>query len=186
MEYSYKYYKKELIPKLIENPNYLESKEITAFSNWRDESETISNKELIDSIILENPEALQGLRLAQAPGTQNPLGRMKFMFPNKHAVYLHDTPNKYLFANSRRAYSHGCVRLSKPNELLELLSQDNQNIDPNKVTEILKDKKEKSISLNQKLPIHIIYLTSWVDKNGVLQFREDIYNYDKIQRELLF
>ena len=178
--------KKELIPKLIENPNYLESKEITAFTKWRDESETISNKELIDSIILENPEALQGLRLAQAPGTQNPLGRMKFMFPNKHAVYLHDTPNKYLFANSRRAYSHGCVRLSKPNELLELLSQDNQNIDPNKVTEILKDKKEKSISLNQKLPIHIIYLTSWVDKNGVLQFREDIYNYDKIQRELLF
>lgn len=178
--------KKEVIPKLIKDPNYLNSKEISAFGNWRDESEAISNKDLIDSIILENPEALEGLRLAQAPGTQNPLGRMKFMFPNKHAVYLHDTPNKYLFANARRAYSHGCVRLSKPNELLNLLSQNNQNIDQNKVTEILKENKEKAINLNQKLPIHIIYLTSWVDKDGTLQFREDIYNYDKLQRELLF
>lgn len=129
---------------------------------------------------------MEGLRLTQAPGTQNPLGKMKFMFPNKHSVYLHDTPNKYLFANSRRAYSHGCIRLSKPNELLNILSEDNQNIDQNKVTEILKDNKEKSIGLNQKLPIHIIYLTSWVDENGTLQFREDIYNYDKIQKELLF
>lgn len=178
--------KKEVIPKLIKDPNYLNSKEISAFGNWRDESEAISNKDLIDSIILENPEALEGLRLAQAPGTQNPLGRMKFMFPNKHAVYLHDTPNKYLFANARRAYSHGCVRLSKPNELLNLLSENNQNIDQNKVTEILKENKEKAINLNQKLPIHIIYLTSWVDKDGTLQFREDIYNYDKLQRELLF
>ncbi|QKF73021.1 murein L,D-transpeptidase, YcbB/YkuD family [Aliarcobacter faecis] len=178
--------KKEVIPKLIKDPNYLNSKEISAFGNWRDESEAISNKDLIDSIILENPEALEGLRLAQAPGTQNPLGRMKFMFPNKHAVYLHDTPNKYLFANARRAYSHGCVRLSKPNELLNLLSENNQNIDQNKVTEILKENKEKAINLNQKLPIHIIYLTSWIDKDGTLQFREDIYNYDKLQRELLF
>ena len=178
--------KKEVIPKLMEDPNYLNTKEITAFNNWRDESEPVNNKDLIDSIILENPEALEGLRLTQAPGTQNPLGKMKFMFPNKHSVYLHDTPNKYLFANSRRAYSHGCIRLSKPNELLNILSEDNQNIDQNKVTEILKDNKEKSIGLNQKLPIHIIYLTSWVDENGTLQFREDIYNYDKIQKELLF
>lgn len=130
--------KKEVIPKLMEDPNYLNTKEITAFNNWRDESEPVNNKDLIDSIILENPEALEGLRLTQAPGTQNPLGKMKFMFPNKHSVYLHDTPNKYLFANSRRAYSHGCIRLSKPNELLNILSEDNQNIDQNKVTEILK------------------------------------------------
>ncbi|WP_198304772.1 L,D-transpeptidase family protein [Arcobacter vandammei] len=178
--------KKELIPKLMKDPNYLISQGIDIYAGWDSENAKVDTKDIINSIILEDGASLESFRMAQTPGSKNPLGKMKFMFPNKHAVYLHDTPNKYLFANARRAYSHGCVRLSKPNELLSMLSQDNQNIDQNKVTEILKDTKEKSISLNQKLPIHIIYLTTWVDKNGVLQFREDIYNYDKIQRGLIF
>ncbi len=178
--------KKELIPKLLKDPNYLTAQGIDIYAGWDSENGKVDTKEIINSLILENGAGLESLRMAQTPGSKNPLGRMKFMFPNKHAVYLHDTPNKYLFANARRAYSHGCVRLSKPNELLNMLSEDNQNIDQNRVTEILKDSKEKSINLNKKLPIHIIYLTTWVDKDGVLQFREDIYNYDKIQRGLIF
>ena len=109
------------------------------------------------------------------------------MFPNKHSVYIHDTPAKSLFANSRRAYSHGCIRLSKPEELLSIIANEDKNLNIEKVNEILSSKvSEKSIGLDKKIPIHIIYLTSWVDENGVLQFREDIYNFDKIQKELLF
>jgi len=113
---------------------------------------------------------------------------MKFMFPNKHAVYLHDTPAKSLFNNARRAYSHGCIRLSRPDELLMTIANDDKNLNIEKVTQILETEteKEKAIGLSKKIPVHIIYLTSFVDENGKLQFREDIYNYDKIQEKLMF
>ena len=178
--------KKELIPKLVKDPSYLASQGIDIYAGWDSESGKMDTKEIIDSLILEDGAGLSSFRMAQSPGSKNPLGKMKFMFPNKHSVYLHDTPNKYLFANARRAYSHGCIRLSKPNDLLDILSSDNQNIEKSKINEIFNDKKEKALNLNNKLPIHIIYLTSWVDKDGVLQFREDIYNYDKLQKEFIY
>ena len=137
--------------------------------------------------IFERKEYLKNFRFSQTSNHDNPLGKMKFMFPNKYSVYIHDTPAKSLFANARRAYSHGCIRLSKPEELLSTIANEDKNLDILKANEILSSKvSEKSIGLDKKIPIHIIYLTSWVDENGVLQFREDIYNFDKIQKELLF
>lgn len=178
--------KKEIIPKLIKDPNYLASRGIDIYESWHPDSEKINTKDIIDAFILEDLDSLPNFRLTQSPSDQNPLGRMKFMFPNKHAVYLHDTPAKSLFSNARRAYSHGCVRLSRPEELLSTIALEDKNLNITKIDSILKETSEKSIGLTKKIPIHLVYLTSWVDEDGRLQFREDIYNYDKIQKELYY
>lgn len=177
--------KKEIIPKLMKDPNYLVSKGIDIYESWHPESEKMNSQDIIDAFILEEAGSLPNFRLKQSPSSQNPLGRMKFMFPNKHAVYLHDTPAKSLFGNARRAYSHGCIRLAQPEALLSAIGQVEKNLTPSKVDTILKDANEKSLGLNKKIPIHIVYLTSWVDEHGQLQFREDIYNYDSIQKNLM-
>jgi len=178
----------ELIPKLLKNPNYLVDNGIDIYAGWNGAVEKVDSKEVLDSAILQDVDNLQSFRFSQTSSKDNPLGKMKFMFPNKHSVYIHDTPGKSLFMYARRAFSHGCIRLSKPEELLSTIASEDKNLDINKAKEILSNSTiiEKSIGLDKKIPIHIIYLTSWVDENGVLQFRDDIYNFDRIQKELLF
>jgi murein L,D-transpeptidase YcbB/YkuD len=180
--------KKELIPKLLKDPNYLANNGIDIYAGWNGAVEKVDSKEVLDSAILQDETNLQTFRFSQNSSKANPLGKMKFMFPNKHSVYIHDTPAKNLFINNRRAYSHGCIRLSKPEELLSTIASEDKNLNIEKANEILAniEIKEKTISLDKKIPIHIVYLTSWVDENGVLQFREDIYNFDRMQKELLF
>ena len=178
--------KKEIIPKLLKDPNYLIAKGIDIYEGWQQDSLKLEATDMRDTFILNNIDSLPNFRFTQGPSDQNPLGRMKFMFPNKHAVYLHDTPGKNLFNNARRAYSHGCIRLSKPEELLYTIANEDIKVDKEKVDAILKETNEKSIGLGKKIPVHIVYLTSWVDEQGKLQFREDIYNYDKMQKELMF
>ncbi len=180
--------KNELIPKLLKDPNYLANNGIDIYAGWNGAVEKVDSKEVLDSAILQDENNLQTFRFSQTSNKDNPLGKMKFMFPNKHSVYIHDTPGKSLFTYARRAFSHGCIRLSKPEELLSTIASEDKNLDINKANEILANATitEKSIGLDKKIPIHIVYLTSWVDENGVLQFRDDIYNFDKMQKELLF
>lgn len=180
--------KNELIPKLLKNPNYLADNGIDIYAGWNGTVEKVDSKEVLDSAILQDENNLQSFRFSQTSNKDNPLGKMKFMFPNKHSVYLHDTPGKSLFMYARRAFSHGCIRLSKPEELLSTIASEDKNLSIDKANEILSNTNitDKSIGLDKKIPIHIVYLTSWVDENGVLQFRDDIYNFDKIQKELLF
>jgi L,D-transpeptidase YcbB len=178
--------KNELIPKLLKDPNYLADKGIDIYAGWNGGTEKIDSKDVLDSAILQDEEYFKSFRFSQNSNKDNPLGKMKFMFPNKHAVYLHDTPAKYLFANARRAFSHGCIRLSKPQDLLTTIADEDSNLDIDKANDILANlTSEKAIGLNKKIPIHIVYITSWVDEDGVLQFRDDIYNFDKIQKEFL-
>ncbi len=180
--------KKEILPKLLKDPNYLASKGIDIYQGWHKDSEKVETTEVLDTLILQDIDSVPNFRFTQGPSDENPLGRMKFMFPNKHAVYLHDTPAKSLFNNARRAYSHGCIRLSKPEELLSTILDEDKTINSGRVNQILSEEteKEKAIGLSKKIPVHIIYLTSFVEENGKLPFREDIYNYDKIQEKLMF
>ncbi|MDD2888329.1 MAG: L,D-transpeptidase family protein [Aliarcobacter sp.] len=180
--------KKELIPKLLKNPNYLADNGIDIYAGWNGSIEKVDSKEVLDSAILQDENNLQTFRFSQNSNKDNPLGKMKFMFPNKHSVYLHDTPGKSLFSYARRAFSHGCIRLSKPEDLLSTIASEDKNLSIDKANEILSNDAitDKSIGLDKKIPIHIVYITSWVDENGVLQFRDDIYNFDKMQKELLF
>jgi murein L,D-transpeptidase YcbB/YkuD len=94
---------------------------------------------------------------------------------------MHDTPTKPLFKRTKRAFSHGCIRLQKPVALLETFSTFEPDIDFVQSEEILEGKKNVYLKLKQKVPVDIIYLTAWVDYDGVLQFRDDIYHYDRMQ-----
>ncbi len=120
-------------------------------------------------------------RFAQTSGTHNALGKLKFLFPNKFSVYMHDTPSKHLFNKDKRAFSHGCIRLQKPRELLETFSTFNTNVDFEKSQNILEGKKKVYLPLDKRVPIDVIYLTAWVDYEGQLQFRNDVYHYDEMQ-----
>jgi len=170
---------KEMIPKLIRNPNALARKGIEISKGWGKNARKIRGS----SVNWARYRYTKGVpfRFAQVPGPHNALGRVKFLFPNKYSVYMHDTPAKSLFGRSRRAFSHGCVRLQKPRELLKTFSTFNKNINFSRSQKILKGKKETYLSLKNTVPVDIVYLTSWVDYDGKLQFRNDIYNYDKMQ-----
>jgi murein L,D-transpeptidase YcbB/YkuD len=146
--------KEEILPKVASNPGYLES---------------------------HNMEVVQEgstTRLRQRPGPDNPLGQVKFMFPNEHDIYLHDSPADHLFAETERDFSHGCIRLEKPMDLAHVLLKDSKEWTPEKLQEVLASGEQKSISLPHPLPVHLLYFTAWVDKDGTVEFRRDVYGHD--------
>jgi len=117
----------------------------------------------------------------QSPGVHNALGKIKYLFPNKYSVYMHDTNQKNLFSKDKRSLSHGCVRLHQPVELLETFSKMDPKIDFEKAEKTLEHNKKTPLRLSHSIPIDMIYLTTWVNNDGTVNFREDIYGYDKMQ-----
>ena len=99
------------------------------------------------------------------------------MFPNNHAIYLHDTPADHLFEIERRDFSHGCIRLERPIELAGMLLKN--QLDDREIDKILENEKTAEIPLENKVPVHFMYNTAWVDDEGLLHFRNDIYHIDK-------
>lgn len=170
---------KEYIPKLLRNPNVLRKEKIEVYNGWGRDAVKV-NPASVNWAKYRYSKTVP-YRLAQTAGTHNALGKVKFLFPNKFSVYMHDTPTKHLFDKDRRAFSHGCIRLQKPRELLETFSTFEQNVDFEKSQKILEGTKKKFLPLDEKVPIDVIYLTAWVDYEGQLQFRNDIYGYDAMQ-----
>jgi murein L,D-transpeptidase YcbB/YkuD len=128
----------------------------------------------------ETRESVSDMTVIQRPGKGNALGNVKFMFPNGYNIYLHDTPSKHLFARDSRAFSHGCVRVERPFALAWLLLSE-QTEDPGRMIEdTLAHGKETNVPLDRPIPINLMYLTSWVDEAGILNFREDVYKRDEI------
>ncbi len=113
----------------------------------------------------------------QAPGERNALGRIKFMFPNDYAVYLHDTPTRALFATAKRAYSHGCVRVDQPFDFAKAVMGPGSKWSEDRLKDLIGGGHERYVFLPEALPIHIEYFTAFVDANGHLQLRKDIYGY---------
>lgn len=124
------------------------------------------------------------VRLRQDPGPKNALGRVKFMFPNKHNIYIHDTPSKSKFDRASRYFSHGCVRVKNPFELAKVVLGF-QGVSEAQINGWATSGKKKIVSLEQKLPVHITYLTAWVNKDGSVHYRKDVYGRDKILKEAL-
>jgi len=122
--------------------------------------------------------------LRQRGGPINALGRMKFMMPNQYAIYLHDTQAKKHFTLNDRAYSHGCIRLSDPDAMARALMSGDGYSDA-KIERSLSSKKTHTVRFRQPIPTHLVYLTSWVDDNGELQHRPDIYRNDAAVLEAL-
>jgi murein L,D-transpeptidase YcbB/YkuD len=121
----------------------------------------------------------------QAPGEGNPLGRIKFIFPNPYNVYLHDTPHTQLFAERDRAFSHGCIRLEKSAELAEHILRGQGHWPLARVERELASGINRGVVLVRPLPVYLLYWTTWVDEEGLLQFRRDEYDADYLLRQAL-
>ncbi len=116
-------------------------------------------------------------RLRQKPGPWNALGRIKFMFPNEYAVYLHDTPDRHLFWQQSRSFSSGCIRVQKPQLLAEYLLKD-QGWARSDIRDAMYDERPQRVDLKRSVPVYVLYWTAWVDEEGLLHFRDDVYGRD--------
>ena len=155
--------KKEILPKLASNPDYLASQN------------------------MEQVGTEDGLpKIRQLPGEKNSLGRVKFLFPNSFNIYFHDTPAKSLFEKDKRAYSHGCIRLAEPEKMAQYLLRNQPEWTPEKIEDAMNSGHEQYVKLKNPVPVLITYYTAWVDDNGQLNFRDDIYQHDQNMGSKMF
>ena len=122
----------------------------------------------------------------QKPGGANALGKVKFLFPNEYNIYLHDTPSKGLFGENKRTFSHGCIRVSEPQHLAEWLLRKDSSWTQKKIVNAMNSGKEQFVSLKEKVPVFIGYFTAFVDSQGRLNFRDDVYGHDARLAATLF
>ena len=122
----------------------------------------------------------------QLPGPKNALGKVKFLFPNSFDIYFHDTPVKGLFKKDKRAFSHGCIRLSDPVKMVQYLLHNYPEWTPERIAAAMESGEEKFVRIKNPVPVIITYYTSWVDEAGQLNFREDIYGHDEKLSKKMF
>lgn len=150
--------KNEIMPALKRDPNYL----------------------------ARNNMEWNGNQVRQKPGPGNALGKVKFLFPNSFSMYLHDTPSKSLFQEDKRAFSHGCIRVSEPAKLAAYLLRDDSQWTKEKIDKAMNAGKEQWVKLKNPIPVSIVYFTAWVDREGRINFRDDIYKRDSRLMEEIF
>jgi len=167
----------EMLPKLRKDPTYLARNGYTLFSGWSDTAVQLDATKIDWSRI--SPRAFP-YKIRQEPGDRNALGRIKFMFPNQFDVYLHDTPSRNLFARANRTFSHGCIRVEHPLDLAErvLALTGTPGWDRARLDATVASGKRTVIPLKSALPIHLAYITAFVDDGGRVNFRSDIYDRD--------
>jgi murein L,D-transpeptidase YcbB/YkuD len=119
------------------------------------------------------------MQIRQLPGKDNALGSVKFLFPNSFDIYLHDTPNKDLFAQQNRALSHGCIRVAKPDSLAAFILRGQSEWTPEKIAAAMNGNQEQTVKVNRPVPVAITYYTAWSGNNGKLHFRKDVYGFDQ-------
>jgi murein L,D-transpeptidase YcbB/YkuD len=170
------------LPLIKANPGYIADQNFRLLQGWGADEKVIDPFSVDWSAVTARNF---DYRLRQGPGPMNALGQVKFMFPNKFSVYLHDTPARELFGEDVRAFSSGCIRLAEPIALAELLLHDSPNWSRDAIDRALADGRERNVTLPSPMPVHLLYWTVWVDDEGVLQFRDDVYGRDQpVLREL--
>ncbi len=163
----------DMLPAQRRNPSYLDNKGIAVIDR---------NGRVVPTSSIDWSTARPGrfpYDLVQGPGPDNALGRVKFMFPNPYAVYLHDTPSRELFKKSERAFSSGCIRVADPLDLAALLLEDQRDWDRAAIDKAVAVGKTRTVKLSTPVPILITYFTAWVDLSGTLQLRRDVYGRDE-------
>ncbi len=172
----------EMLPKLRKDSNYLKKRGYDLYASWKKDAPKMNASQIDWS-------SVSGKRfpykIVQPAGPKNALGQVKFLFPNKFNVYLHDTANRNLFKNSDRALSHGCVRVQEPLEFAKLLYKLDGNPAVSKIDGIVQSKATKGVNFKRPIPVHLTYFTSWV-KNGKVQYFDDIYGRDRLISNILF
>ena len=164
----------DVIPELLKGPEYLKKKNMKLL---RSNGSEIAYSEIDWSKISRNDFPYM---VRQNPGSENSLGKVKFMFPNSYNVYIHDTPVRGNFARDDRAMSSGCIRIEKPFELAELLLADSPDWPPAKIYAAMQQNREQTASLITPVDVLLLYLTAWTEGNGRVQFRKDIYKRDEL------
>ena len=170
----------ELVPKLEKDPAYL----------GENDYEIVNSRRQVVSTNSVTPDMLAQLRtgelsIRQRPGEKNALGLVKFLFPNEYNVYLHGTPAKALFLKTRRDFSHGCIRVEKPEELAQWVLRGVPGWDKEHILEAEQGADSRRVNLDQPIPVLIVYGTAVVQANGDAEFFNDIYGYDAELAELL-
>ncbi|MBH0068618.1 L,D-transpeptidase family protein [Pseudoalteromonas sp. NZS100] len=168
---------KEIAPKVAEDPDYLVKNNIEIRKNSYLDSQTVNPSNIDwDSI---KPYQFDHFLVKRA-GEENPLGEVKYLFPNPEAIYVHDTPAKHRFSQANRALSHGCIRIEKPFSLArEIIKYEGEAQTLNNMDSALAQNSTQTFYLDEPLPIHLVYWTAWVDENKLVNFRDDIYQRDK-------
>ncbi|MFY9826312.1 MAG: L,D-transpeptidase family protein, partial [Thermoanaerobaculia bacterium] len=164
----------EIAPKLATDPGYLASHDMELIRGWG------GKEEVADPATVDLAKLGKGspYRVRQRPGADNSLGQVKFMFPNPFDVYLHGTPSRSLFARTVRSFSHGCVRLEKPEELAAYLLKDDPKWSLEAIQSAIASGEHQTLSLRKPLPVYILYWTAWVDPDGTVELRRDLYGHD--------
>ena len=167
----------EMLPKLREDANHYTKLNYKFYRGWSTDNE-------VDPSQIDWSEYSASdfpFNVVQQPGGANSLGRVKFIMPNDLSIYLHDTPSDYLFNRFDRAFSHGCIRVEKPELLAEYLLRDQNEWTSEEIKQAMFSDKPKRVHLEKDYHVQITYLTAFVDENGVMNFREDVYGHDDAQ-----
>jgi murein L,D-transpeptidase YcbB/YkuD len=163
----------ETLPRVVKDPDYLRRNHIEVVGT--------SGGEVVDASAIDwsDEEATKGLRFRQAPGPENALGLVKFIFPNHFNVYLHDTPGDTLFFKEERALSHGCIRVERPVELAQYVLREQPEWTEPRIRAAMGQEQEQTAKLTHRLPVHIGYWTAWVGADGrTVTYTADPYGID--------
>jgi murein L,D-transpeptidase YcbB/YkuD len=167
--------RKDLLPKIQADPEYLVRQKIQVFDSWKQDAPALDPLAIDWAGVSENHFPY---RLRQEPAARNALGRIKFMFPNSQSVYIHDTPGKALFKRASRPFSSGCVRVEDPKSLAVQLLKD-QHWTRRRLEKYSQTHQNSAIALQTPLPVYLVYFTAWSDAQGRIHFGDDIYNHDR-------
>ncbi len=170
----------ETVPKMEADPDYLSRNHIEILRVSDSKSEPVDP----DDVDWDDATALDDLAFRQKPGAQNSLGLVKFLFPNRFDVYMHDTPADSLFKRSGRAFSHGCVRLEEPAKVAQYVLRNDPDWDPQRIGKAMHGGVERQVALHEPIPVHIVYFTVWIDETGTAHYYPDVYGYDRAMRGL--
>lgn len=167
--------REDILPKLKKNPGYLKEKGIRIYRDWTDGAPEIDSAAVDWSQV--KADALS-YKFRQDPGPHNSLGRIKFVFPNKFDVYLHDTPERGLFSRASRDFSSGCIRVERPVDLAEYVLRGDPDWTREKILAAIEGSESRVVHLRDPVGVHLLYWTAWLADDGKVQFRKDIYLRD--------
>jgi len=172
----------EILPKAEADSDYLDRNGFDLFSDWSQNASLIDpetvdwSKQKVDDFTY---------KLRQRPGPTNALGRLKFMMPNDYSIYLHDTPDRSHFDANERSFSHGCIRVAEPEALAAAILGGEKDWSLDKITAAVRSGERENVNLQKPLPVQLTYLTSWIDQDNTVHFRNDVYDRDQVLADAL-